>query len=46
MVAGLPADVIERSQAFGRALTAAVSDWADGDGRNEIPTWAFHSNTN
>src|SRR5579863_3689693 len=41
VVAGLPADVVERSQAFGRALTAAVSEWADGDGRNEIPNMGF-----
>ncbi len=39
--AGLPRDVVERSQNFGRALTAAVSDWADGDGRNEIPNMGF-----
>ena len=37
VVAGIPADVAERSEGFGRALTAAASEWADGDGRNEIP---------
>ena len=39
--AGLPADVVERSEAYGRALAAAVSDWADGDGRNEIVNMGF-----
>ena len=41
VTAGLLADVVERSQAFGRALTKAVGDWADGDGRNEIPNMGF-----
>lgn len=41
VIEGLPSDVVERSQAFGRDLTAAVSDWADGDGRNEIPNMGF-----
>src|SRR5271165_3466027 len=41
VAAGVPADIVERSQAFGRALTSAVSDWADGDGRNEIPDMGF-----
>jgi hypothetical protein len=41
VVAGVPADVAERSEGFGRALTAAVSEWADGDGRNEIPNMGF-----
>jgi len=41
VAAGLPADVVARSQAYGRALTAAVSDWADGDGRNEIANMGF-----
>ena len=41
VVAGAPADIAERSAAFGRALTAAVSDWADGDGRSEIPNMGF-----
>jgi hypothetical protein len=41
VLAGVPDDIVERSQAFGRALTAAVSDWADGDGRNEIPNMGF-----
>jgi len=41
VVAELPAEVAERSQAYGKALTAAVSDWADGDGRNEIPNMGF-----
>ena len=38
---GLPADVVERSQAFGRALTAAVGVWADSDGRSEITNMGF-----
>jgi hypothetical protein len=41
LVAGVPADVVERSEGYGRALTAAVSGWADGDGRNEIPNMGF-----
>ena len=41
VVAGVPADIVARSDAFGRALTAAVSDWADGDGRSEIPNMGF-----
>lgn len=41
VVAGLPEDVVARSQAYGRALAAAVSDWADGDGRNEIANMGF-----
>jgi hypothetical protein len=41
VVAGLSADVVERSEAYGRALTASVSAWADGDGRNEIPNMGF-----
>jgi len=39
--AGAAEDVAARSQAFGRAVAAAVSDWADDDGRNEIPNMGF-----
>ena len=41
LIAGVPADVVERSEGYGRALTAAVSEWADGDGRNEISNMGF-----
>ena len=41
VVAGLPADVVERSEAYGRALTEAVGVWADGDGRNEVENMGF-----
>jgi hypothetical protein len=41
VAAGLAADVVERSQRYGRAMGAFVGDWADGDGRNVIVNMGF-----
>jgi hypothetical protein len=41
VVSGVPADVVDRSQAYGRALTEAVGVWADGDGRSEVQNMGF-----
>lgn len=41
LAAGLPADVVERSQAYGRALAGFVADWAKRDGRDDIANMGF-----
>ena len=41
VAAGLPAEVAERSTAYGRALAEAVAQWAKGDGREEIANMGF-----
>jgi hypothetical protein len=38
---GLPADVEERSQLYGRALAGFVADWAKGDGHDQIANMGF-----
>jgi PAP2 superfamily protein len=39
-----PNDVAERSAAYGRALTEAVSAWADGDGTGPVENMGFPLN--
>jgi hypothetical protein len=40
-VEGVPADVVERSEAFGKAMAGAVLDWSLGDGGAEIINMGF-----
>jgi hypothetical protein len=41
VVDGVPDDVVERSEAFGRAMTQAIFDWSVGDGGAEITNMGF-----
>jgi hypothetical protein len=42
--AALSQDVVERSRDYGRAITEAVSAWADSDGRSHIENMGFPMN--
>jgi hypothetical protein len=41
VVDGVPQDVVDRSEAFGRAMTKAVFDWSLSDGGAEIVNMGF-----
>ena len=41
LTADLPADVVSRSQAYGRRIAGFVAQWASGDGRDEIANMGF-----
>jgi hypothetical protein len=41
VVDGVPEDVVERSEAFGKAMNRAIFDWSVGDGGAEITNMGF-----
>jgi hypothetical protein len=41
VVEGVPDDVVERSEAFGQAMAAAIYDWSKGDGGTTIVNMGF-----